>query len=498
MLFNSLTFILFFPLVLIGYYLCPAKLRHYFLLAVSAVFYMWWNPYYIVLLYTSIALTYLCGLALGRTPGGEGGARKAKLVIAATLAVNIGILAVFKYANFGMRLIDRGFDLMGIDVSTPRFDILLPVGISFYTFQALAYIIDCYRGEIKPERNFAKYALFVSFFPQMVAGPIERSKNLLTQVRNSGRIKVGMFDDIAYGLTMLLWGFFMKTVISDRVAMLVNTVYDSWWNYGATEISAATVGFAFQIYCDFWGYSCIALGAARMMGFKLMVNFEQPYFAMSIREFWRRWHISLSTWFRDYLYIPLGGNRKGPWRKRLNLLIVFTVSGLWHGANVTFVVWGFLHGIYQVVGDITQKSREAVCERCRIKTDTFSFRLWKRLATFALVCFAWVFFRADSLYDALHIFKTALNNVNPWALFNGSLFELGIDRPHFNVLFLALVVLFVVDRIRYRKGSLLSDFLLTQNLVFRWIVLLALFAGCLLFGAYGPEYDAQQFIYFQF
>jgi D-alanyl-lipoteichoic acid acyltransferase DltB (MBOAT superfamily) len=219
---------------------------------------------------------------------------------------------------------------------------------------------------------------------------------------------------------------------------------------------------------------------------------------MSIREFWHRWHISLSTWFRDYLYIPLGGNRKGKWRKRLNLLAVFTVSGLWHGANITFVAWGFLHGIYQVAGDMTEGCRRRACERLRIKTETFSFRLWKRLATFVLVCFAWVFFRADSMYDALHIYKTALYNINPWAIFNGSIFELGIDRPHFNVLFLAVIVLFAVDYLRYRKGVLLSEFLPAQNLVFRWLVLLGLFVSCLLFGAYGPAYDASQFIYFQF
>jgi D-alanyl-lipoteichoic acid acyltransferase DltB (MBOAT superfamily) len=548
-LFNSLTFLLFFPLCLLGYYICPARLRHYFLLFISAVFYMWWNPYYIALLYTSIILTYLCGLVLGKVQSrraGEGAAslqgetdagatgtaeaattpsappiappatntesltapptpprspknRRIRIaVIAATLTINLALLAIFKYNNFAAGLINKGFAVFGLGAQIPHFDIILPVGISFFTFQALGYIIDVYRGQTAPERNFAKYALFVSFFPQMVAGPIERSKNLLSQIRDTGNIKVGAFDDIYHGLVAIIWGFFMKVVISDRIAILVDTVYDSWWNYGATELSAATVGFALQIYCDFWAYSIIALGAARMMGFKLMVNFEQPYFARSIREFWRRWHISLSSWFKDYLYIPLGGNRKGKWRKRLNVMIVFIASGLWHGANISFAIWGFLHGAYQVIGDITHSTRTRIKERLHVKTETFSYRLFQVLFTFIIVNIAWVFFRADSFTDALGIFTNIFGNPNPWQIFNGALFNLGIDRPHMNALILAIVVLFLADRLRYRKGLHLSEFLRTQNVWFRWAVVLGLFMSILVFGAYGPEYDAKQFIYFQF
>ncbi|MDR1014491.1 MAG: hypothetical protein LBL86_05875 [Coriobacteriales bacterium] len=536
MLFNSLTFLFFFPLGLLGYYVCPARLRHVYLLLVSAIFYMWWNPLYILLLYTSIILTYVCGRILGRTapapslpasseaplaqplpPGPPSGdasrpAQRSRpprparsrstylrvAVIAATLAINLTLLAVFKYNNFGASLINRGFALFGLTAQIPHFDIILPVGISFFTFQALGYIIDVYRGTVDAERNFVRYALFVSFFPQMVAGPIERSRNLLSQIKETGRLKVGSFDDIYHGLAAIIWGFFMKVVISDRVAILVDTVYDSWWNYGQSELALATVGFALQIYCDFWAYSIIAWGCGRMMGFKLVVNFEQPYFARSIREFWQRWHISLSTWFRDYLYIPLGGNRKGRWRKYLNTMIVFVTSGLWHGANLTFMVWGFLHGAYQVIGDMTKGIREKARLRLNVKVEAFSYRLLQTGITFVLVCVAWVFFRADSLTEALGILGNLVSDPDPWLVFNGGLFDLGIDRPHFNVLILAVVVLFLVDRVRYRKGLHLAEYLRTQNVWFRWAVLLVLLVSILLFGAYGPEYDAKQFIYFQF
>ena len=263
-----------------------------------------------------------------------------KWVIAICLIVNLGILAVFKYANFAISSLNDILGILNVSVVLRRIDVLLPVGISFYTFQALSYIIDVYRQDVEVETNFFRYALFVSFFPQLVAGPIERSKNLLTQMQNIEKIRLWNAKRIASGAILMVWGFFLKMVIADRVSILVDTVFDNYHMYGSVELIIAIIGFTIQIYCDFGSYSLIAIGAAKVMGFELMENFNTPYFARSIRDFWGRWHISLSTWFRDYLYIPLGGNRRGKARRELNILIVFLVSGLWHGANWTFVIWG--------------------------------------------------------------------------------------------------------------------------------------------------------------
>lgn len=275
--------------------------------------------------------------------------------VAVSFVLNIGVLFFFKYFDFAVDSLNLALSQFGLTMPKPTFDLLLPVGISFYTFQALSYTMDVYRGDIVPERNFFMYALFVSFFPQLVAGPIERSKNLLRQVNQP---HVFDYDNMREGLLVILWGFFLKLVVADRVAIIVNTVYGDYPQYGGMYIIVASVLFAIQIYCDFAGYSTIAIGAAKVLGFQLMENFDCPYFSCSIGEFWRRWHISLSSWFRDYLYIPLGGNRRGTLIKYRNIVIVFLVSGLWHGAAATYVMWGLIHGIYQVIGGITKPVRD--------------------------------------------------------------------------------------------------------------------------------------------
>lgn len=300
MLFNSFDFLVFFPITLIVYFFMPAKWRYLWLLITSYYFYMGWNPKYAVLIGLSTAATYVSGLLLENT-------EKKKMVVWFCVCFNLGILFFFKYFDFALGNVNRVLDLLHIQIIEKPFDVILPVGISFYTFQALSYTIDVYRGEIKAEKNFFRYALFVSFFPQLVAGPIERSKNLLREIVELPTKKLWNYERITKGLMIMLWGYFMKMVLADRIAILVDHVYNSYYMYGSVELLIATVGFAFQIYCDFSSYSTIAIGAAQVMGFTLMENFDTPYFAQSIKEFWRRWHISLSTWFRDYVYIPRGG-----------------------------------------------------------------------------------------------------------------------------------------------------------------------------------------------
>lgn len=414
------------------------------------------------------------------------------------IMVNLGILVIFKYGNFFLESINSALSTCHLSVIPGKFDLLLPVGISFYTFQALGYVVDIYRGDIKAEKNFIRYALFVSFFPQLVAGPIERSKNLLNQIEDIENFKLWNPRRITSGAILMVWGLFMKMVIADRVSLLVNNVFENYRMYGSTQLLMAAVGFSIQIYCDFGSYSIIAIGAAKIMGFELMENFNTPYFARSIKDFWGRWHISLSTWFRDYLYIPLGGNRKGDFRKAVNLMIVFMVSGLWHGADWSFVVWGGIHGLYQIAAAVRDSIWHKLKPGLSIKTDCLSWKLLQTVVTFGLTTFAWIFFRADTLADAFLFIKRIITRPTPWLLFNGEIYQLGLDRVEMNILLFSVMVLFLVDLVRYRNNQTLDAFLFEQNVWFEWLAVGVLIVMIFVFGKYGPAFDAQQFIYFQF
>lgn len=337
MVFNSYQFLVFFPIVVLVYFGIPKRMRCIWLLTASYYFYMCWNPRYALLMAVSTVVTYLSGLLIERF---DWKPRWKKCVVAGSFTLNLSILIFFKYFDFLLENVNVLLGVFHVEQIDKFLDVLLPVGISFYTFQALSYTVDVYRKDIKAEHNFLKYALFVSFFPQLVAGPIERSGNLLRQVHEVPSKRLWNYERIANGLIIMAWGMFQKMVIADRVAILVNTVFDSWYMYGSTILCLGAIGFAIQIYCDFSGYSAVAIGAAQVMGFTLMSNFEEPYLSRSIKEFWRRWHISLSTWFRDYLYIPLGGNRCTKLRRSFNLMFTFLVSGLWHGAGWGYITWG--------------------------------------------------------------------------------------------------------------------------------------------------------------
>lgn len=490
MLFNSLEFLIFFPVVTLLYFVFPHRVRYIWLLFASYFFYMCWNPKYALLMGFSTVSTYIAGLLIAKSKSVRG----KKLYVGLSFTINIAILFFFKYFDFAIDNINAVLSAGGFELINPAFDVILPVGISFYTFQALGYTVDVYRGDIEPEKNVLRYALFVSFFPQLVAGPIERSGNLIKQLRERH-----CFDTkrAANGLMLMLWGFFEKLVIADRAAYVVDTVYNNYANYTGFSILLATVFFAVQIYCDFASYSDIARGAAQVMGFDLMKNFDTPYFAQSVAEFWRRWHISLSTWFRDYLYIPLGGNRKGKVRKYFNLMVVFLLSGLWHGASWTYVIWGALNGFYQVIGDITKGIRLKISTVLGVRRDNFSSKLLKGLVTFALIDFSWIFFRANTIGDALRIVKNLLCDFNPWIFTDGTLFTLGLDRADMFILLLSLCTLLVMSLLKY-NGVNIRQKLSEQGLWFRYAIYLAGIFAVLIFGIYGPEYDASQFIYFQF
>jgi len=482
MLFNSVHFLLFFPLVVGLYFTLPQRFRWVLLLAASYYFYMCWKAEYVFLIIISTVMDYY----VARRMAGCATTGRRRLYLVLSLAGNLGLLFAFKYFNFfsaSARVVLSQFNMF---YDAPVFQVLLPVGISFYTFQTLSYTIDVYRGKIQPETHLGIFALYVAFFPQLVAGPIERSTRLLPQFYQQHDFDYRKATD---GLKLMLWGFFKKVVIADRVAVVVNHVYNNPQAYEGTAIIIATYLFAIQIFCDFSGYSDIAMGVARVMGYDLMKNFNRPYHAHSIAEFWQRWHISLSTWFRDYLYIPLGGNRVAKLRWFFNLAVVFVVSGLWHGAAWTFVLWGALHGLYMVFSIVTYRARQCAYRLLRLDPESAVARLWQALITFHLVCFAWIFFRANSAGDAFYLIGHLFTNVR----LSLSGYNLGLPREELVIAGLAILIMEAVHlmQTRYDVVSLLGR----RPTYLRWALYYAL-AGCIIF--WGAFNNSSQFIYFQF
>lgn len=471
----------------------PNKVKNIWLLIASYYFYMCWNIKYTLLLLISTVITYLCGILVEKI-GDNSSKIKSKLIVALCITVNLAILFFFKYFYFAFDIFNALLSHFNIVINQPSFDILLPVGISFYTFQALGYTIDVYRGDVKAEKNIIRYALFVSFFPQLVAGPIERSSNLINQFKTHNKFN---YENARDGLLLMLWGYFLKIVIADRIAIFVDSVYGNITEHGGLFLVIATILFAFQIYCDFAGYSTIAIGSAKILGFELMKNFDSPYLAFSVTDFWRRWHISLTTWFKDYLYIPLGGNRKGKPRKFLNKFIVFSLSGLWHGADLSYVVWGALNAIYQIVGELTEPLRKRFICFAGLNRDSFGQKLLRIFATFVLVDFAFIFFRADGLTESRIVLSSMLKDFNPWILFDGSLYSCGLDVKNFNLMLICLAILAFVDICNFKKICI-REFVVKQDFWYRCIFIALSITVILTFGIWGPQYSNANFIYFQF
>ena len=490
MLFNSYEFLIFFPVVVLIYFLIPHKIRYIWLLIASYFFYMCWNAKYALILLASTLITYLSGILISKAKN----KRKKQLFVALSFILNLSILFFFKYFDFAIENINKVLGAFHMQLLTPAFDVILPVGISFYIFQALGYTVDIYRKDLKPEKNFLKYALFVSFFPQLVAGPIERSSNLIKQFYEKHYFD---FERVRDGLLLMLWGMFQKIVIADRIAVVADTIFNHPDQYGGWYVVVGVIFFAMQIYCDFSGYSMIAIGAAKVMGFKLMENFNAPYFSRSVSEFWRRWHISLSTWFRDYLYIPLGGNRKGKIRKYFNLMVVFLTSGLWHGANWSYVVWGGLNGIFQIIGDATGKIRRKITDKMGIDRESGGHKMFQIIITFILICITWVFFRAGTFKTALGMLTSIFTNCNPWVLFDGSLDKLGLSHASLVVGIIAILILLFADFVRWRDKSI-RKWVYRQSIWFRWTFYIVAILAIVIFGIWGSAYNSSAFLYFQF
>jgi alginate O-acetyltransferase complex protein AlgI len=488
MLFNSGQFLLFFPIVTALYFLLSHRFRWILLLAASCYFYMAFRPIYILILAFTILVDYAAGIWIENAPFG----RKKRYLICSLIA-NVGVLAFFKYFNFLNGNFQHVTALLGWQDPIPFLNIILPIGLSFHTFQSLSYTIEVYRGNYKAERHLGIFALYVMFYPQLVAGPIERPQNLLHEFHCEH-----FFDyaRVVSGLQLMLWGFFQKVFIADRLAPFVNTVYNDPRHYQGISLLIATVFFALQIYCDFSGYSDIARGSAEVMGFHLMVNFNRPYFSRSIAEFWKRWHISLSTWFRDYLYVSMGGNRVSRPRWYFNLFFTFLISGLWHGANWTYVIWGALNGFYLIAEIVVGNWRRRLFPRSGAPAG---FPVWAVLRTFCLTCFAWIFFRANNVRDAYyvvgHLFDgltSVLQHLRD-VTYLREMILLGQPQQELSRALLGLIILFGAHVVLRNPGF--GAIFARQPVVLRWGVYYAALILILFFGAFN---QSQQFIYFQF
>nr|WP_200980437.1 MBOAT family O-acyltransferase [Echinicola sp. 20G] len=466
MLFNSLEFAFFLPIVFFVYWLLlnkNTKLQNIWLLISSYFFYGWWDWRFLFLVFFSSIVDYTIGLQLGKTDNDH----KRKMLLFASLLTNIGFLCYFKYFNFFLDSIDGAFSFFGTPINADRLNIILPVGISFYTFQTLSYTIDIYKKQLEPTKDIIGFFTFVSFFPQLVAGPIERASNLLPQFSKE---RIFNYDNISQGGKLMLWGFFMKVAVADRLAIYVDDVYTELYHHSWLTLTVSHIFFAFQIYCDFAGYSLIAIGCAKLFDFTLMENFRRPYFATSFKSFWSRWHISLSTWFRDYVYIPMGGNRHGKFKSGLNLFITFVVSGFWHGANWTFIIWGALHGMYQI-----------------FEKFIFHFKLPKALnwvIVFSLTILAWIFFRAPNVTEAFTIVERILT-------LHGSGLYFG-DKGIFLFSIMGLILLITHDFISEFKPNF--QLIHHPKPIVRLASIVLLMVYITSFGVF----DNSQFIYFQF
>lgn len=490
MLFNSVDYLIFFPVTLLLFYLFPRRFRYICLVCSNFYFYMCWDIKYGLILFYITAISYIATLIITLSE------KKGKkiLLLTASILLCLGVLFVYKYYDFFIYNINKFSEILRLNIKISDLQLILPVGISFYIFQALGYLIDVYRGKIKPEKNFLKYVAFISFFPNLLSGPIERADNLLKQISEGVS---GSIEKIKNGMLLIAWGLFLKLVLSNNIAPVVEIVFENDDAYRGIEIIIATVLFGFQIYCDFAGYSYMAIGSAKIMGFELNDNFKAPYLSGSAAEFWRRWHISLTSWFRDYLYIPLGGNRKGKLRKYINTIIVFTTSGIWHGASWSFVFWGFLNGIFIVFGEASSNFRNRLRIRCKINKNKLLYRCISCLLTFALIDFAWIFFRANSFSQGLRMIKKIFLELRLDYLISGEVFsELG-GIELFILIFMGLILLFIVDMLQYKNINV-SDKIFALNPLLRWSIYLGLLFTIIIFGVYGYSYEQTEFIYFQF
>ena len=488
MLFNSIGFLIFLVIMLFIFYLCPQKYRHFVLLLGSYVFYMCWNAYLVFLILFTTLVSYGGALLIKKTS--KEGIKKLFLIISITMC--LGVLVFFKYINFIFTSISDFMSMFSVSNEPIVLKLILPVGISFYTFQTLSYVIDVYKGKIEAEKNPFYYALYVSFFPQLVAGPIERPESLLPQLKENDRSL--NHENLSKGLKIMLVGFTKKILIADFIGIYVNNIFNNIQETNSLLIIIGAILFSVQILCDFSGYSDIAVGTAKLFNINLMENFKKPYSSTSIKEFWNRWHISLSSWFKDYLYIPLGGNRKGNFRWALNILIVFVVSGLWHGASYTFLIWGLMHALFQIIGKFTLSFRNKLLSLMHLNLDGFGVKIYRRVVTFLLVALAFIAFRSNSFSDMIFAYKALFTNFGfSMAYFSNIIEVMKITTLGAFIIAILIALLNVIDILKDLSFTTFwkSLFLKGAYIVLAWAIII-----CFIY--LQSTNVPSSFIYFQF
>lgn len=480
----SLTFVLILLVSLFFYYILPKKTRWVSLLIASVVFYLTFSIKNIIFLLFVSILTFISAKLLEKM-------KYKKTILFGCILIIVGLWSLFKLLPWTLTMLEIYSAKFGFNFSKPKFNLLSPIGISYFTLQAIGYMVDVYKNKIKSEKNFFKYLLFLSYFPSIVQGPISRYDKLMPELLNKKKYS---YDSIRCGIVLILFGLVKKLVIADRIGILVNYCFNQYENLYGVILYLGAVAFSIQLYMDFSGCVDISRGVSKLFRIELINNFNRPYLAHSIKDFWSRWHISLSTWLKDYIYIPLGGNRKGKLRKYINLIITFLVSGIWHGAGFSFIVWGLLHAIYQIIGELLIKVRIKFKNIIGLKEDSLSDKIYKTIITFNLVTFAWIFFRCISLKNALVYIKNMFIKSNIWVLFDGSLYNNGISLNYFNLLLVHIFIIWLIERKFSKQEKVVSE-VLNMHIILRWLIYWILIFDILLFGAYGSGYDLSGFMY---
>lgn len=468
---NSIEFpILVFGIVVL-YWTIKRQWRWPLLLVVSYLFYAWYSPAYSLLLLVMTLIAYGFGHLLE--------SHRTKGLLALAIVLNFVPLVFFK----GVTWWESGWNLV------------VPMGLSYYSFKVVGYLVDIFRGNARAEHNVGKFALFVSFFPEIVIGPIDRAENLLSQINT---MPVFDFMKIKKGVLLMAYGYFEKMVIADRIGLLVNAVYEDLESYVGAQVLTAVLLYSMQIYMDFAGCTNIVRGVGLALGFEMPENFRQPYLAQSVAEFWRGWHMSLTGWFREYVYIPLGGNRKGNVRKYLNIMIVFTLSGLWHGNGLSFILWGMLNAMFQVIGTITTPIRKKIYQLLRMDENNVWVRVWKCGVTYFLISITWIFFRAESIKQGLEVIQRMFLKWNIWVLVTGDAYEFAFDNKNWYLLLFCLFLVFLIDFYQKNKKCRIEETVLRQNFLVQLVVVYLLMFACIIYGVYGTGFDAGSFIYMNF
>lgn len=488
MIYYSISFFVFFLISVILYYVIPIKIRYIWLLIVSYVFYLQFNVKFVIYLLAITAVSYICGRILECICNKEMRTIAQKLVLICGLCFTIGVLVVVKYSNLFLGYSNKILSFFNMKGELKELDILIPVGLSFYTLQAFGYIYDVYRGKYAAEKNLLKYSLFIAFFPTITSGPIERGSNLLRQISEKKHLDV---ENLRYGLLSFMWGIYLKLVVADNLSILVEGVINNYTEWKGCEIVIATMLYGIQIYCDFWGYSEMAIGVAKTLGFDIIHNFRAPYLSGNVKEFWRRWHISLTSWFTDYLYIPLGGNRHGILKKYINIMLVFGISGLWHGASLKYLLWGLLNGFYLVLYDIYSRYHKT-------KVISKGRYLLNCVGTFMIIDFAWFFFMMPSLSQAIDVLKYAVNNFHVGKLLIGGIVAPFDDKWQLFIFAVSMLMITFFDYLEIHKIDF-KVMILKQETIVRWIFYFFILMTTIVCGVYGNETGTTvQFIYSQF